>query len=187
MRRGYTLIELLIGLTVILVVGSIVFAIFVSTLRGTNKSVSLEAIRQNGSSAINQITKAVRNSKSFDGVSLDGLSDFTVRCVMPNGPTPPFTQYKGVQVTTFEDTAETYRCPLETENAIFKNNEPITDSGVVIAPFESCYFTCVQVSATSVPSIGIHFLLINKNQTGSADFDSSEIFSTTVSPRNFIR
>lgn len=187
MRRGYTLIELLVGLTVILAIGSIVFSIFVATLRGTNKSTSLEAIRQNGSSAINQIARAVRNAKSFDGVSLDGVSDFVASCVMPDGPTPPFTQYKGVRVTTFEDSVETYRCPSETETALFKNDEPITDSSVVTADYGSCYFTCVQTSATSIPTIGINFSLYNRNQTGSPDFDSEDTFSTAVAPRNFVR
>lgn len=185
--NGYTLVELLVGLTVIFAIGSIVFAIFISTLRGTNKSASLEAIRQNGSAATNQITRAVRNAKVFDGVSLDGTGNFSVSCVMSNGPTPPFTRYKGLSVTTFEDTVEVYRCPVDAETAIFKNNQPITDSAVVTVDAESCYFTCIQTTSTSVPVVGINFLLRTKNQTGSPDFDSQETFSTTVSPRNFVR
>lgn len=184
--RGYTLVELLVGLTVILAVGSIVFAIFVAGLRGANKSTSIEAIRQNGSSALNQITRAVRNAKTFNGVSLGGVSSFTASCVMPNGPTPPFTQYSAVSVTSFEDATDVYRCPSENETAVFKNNSPLTDESVSVVP-GSCYFTCVQTGVASAPSVGINFTLQNQVQTGSADIDSEATFTTTVSPRNFTR
>lgn len=184
---GFTLIELLVGLTIILAIGTMVFSIFVATLRSTNKSVSTNAIQQNGSYALSQMTRSIRNAKDFNGVSLSGGEPFTTSCVMAEGPTPPYTQYKAVKITNFDNQTEIYRCPIDDETEIFYNDQPLTNSDLVSTTPSSCFLTCIQATASSVPVIGIDFTMRNANQTGATDIDSSKHFQTTVSPRNFGR
>lgn len=186
-HKGFTLIELLVGLTIILAIGTMVFSVFVATLRSTNKSVSTTAVSQNGSHALNQIARSVRNSKQFGGVSLTGEVPFTSSCVMENGPTPPYIQYKAVRITNFDDAEEIYRCPVDDETGIYFNEESLINTDLVSASQATCSITCVQNTVSSVPVIGITFTLSTKNQTGSPDTDSSEKFQTTVSPRNYSR
>lgn len=184
---GFSLIELLVGLAIILAIGTMVFAIFVATLRSTNKSATTSAIEQNGSSAISQISRAIRNAKEFNGVSLTGDGIFTTSCVMEEGPTPPYTQYKAVKLTTFEDQEEIYRCPIDDETALYFNDEALTNADLVSTTAQSCSITCVQTTSSSVPVIGIDFTLTNVVQTGSSDTDTTKRFQTTVSPRNYSR
>jgi len=187
-KKGFSLIELLVGLLLMITVGSIVLTIFFATLRGANKTASLEAIRQNGSHAINQISRAIRSAKSFDGVSLNGVDTFSTYCVVPDGPTPPFIQYKAVQVTTFDDVTEVYRCPLDDEEGLYVNDQSLIDQGkVIVSPQNACYFICIQTASSGVPTIGINFTLSTNVQSSSPDIRSTLPFQTTVSPRNFAR
>lgn len=185
--KGFTLVELLVGLLLILTIGTIVFSIFTATLRGTNKSSSLNALRHSGSTAMDQITRAIRNAKEFNGVSLNGVDTFSEYCLVPDGQTEP-TQYKALMVTTFDDNTFVYRCPLNQEQGIYENFTPLIDTAeVVVNPQNSCYFTCLQSTTAGVPTIGIHFTLTPTGQTGTTDGDSRLEFETRVSPRNFAR
>lgn len=184
---GFTLVELLVGLLLILTIGTIVFSIFTATLRGTNKSLSLNALRQSGSTAMDQISRGIRNAREFNGVSLNGVDTFSEYCLVPDGQTEP-TQYKAVMVTTFDDEEVVYRCPINQEQGMYENFTPLMDTEtVVVNPQSACFFTCIQSTTAGVPTIGIHFVLTPKIQTGSADTESRLEFDTRVSPRNFVR
>src|SRR6266540_3152776 len=107
--QGYTLIELLAVMTIIVVVGVIVAGILVSSLRGGSKSNVLDNVRENGNFAITQISKMITYSQSFNGVSTDG-SFYTTNCApavstSPSpSPTPTATPtaYKYLKISSFD-------------------------------------------------------------------------------------
>lgn len=62
MRKGFTLVELLVVIAVLSLLGVLVLTIFTSSLRGSNKSQILLAIKQNGQSVLETMDKTIRNA-----------------------------------------------------------------------------------------------------------------------------
>ncbi len=182
-QGGYTLIELLAVMVVMVAVGIVVSAILVSSLRGSNKTTVLNDIRQSGSYPIIQMSKMIGFAKSFDGVSTDGVlyvTDCTSVAVGANTPTPtPVYQY--VKISTFDNSTIIFSCegnPL----TVASNGASLINTGQV--KVNSCSFSCTQSYVTQPPAIGIHFSL-SKNVSGNFVEQTATIpFDTTVSVRN---
>jgi len=62
---GYTLIELMIVVTVMAVVAVVAVNLFLSTLIGGGKSRALSVVKQNGDFALTQMEKMIRNAKEL--------------------------------------------------------------------------------------------------------------------------
>ncbi len=73
-KKGFTLIELLVVILVIFSVGVLISSVLFSALRGANKTNTIDTVRRNGNSAITQMSRMIRYSQSFNGVSTDGVS-----------------------------------------------------------------------------------------------------------------
>lgn len=188
LEEGFTLVELLAVMVVMVAVGIIVSSILVSSLRGTNKTSVINDIRQSGSYPVAQISKMIEFSKSFEGVSLSPLPEnYTTNCVPaadppPPEPTPTPTQYKYIKIALFDDSEVIFSCegdPL----SIASNGASLIDVDYVNV--DSCYFTCSQNYITQPPVIGIHFLLSKKASTNFSEQSVSIPFDTTVTVRNF--
>lgn len=189
---GFTLIELIISLFLIITIGSVVVSIFFSALRGSGRSSAITIVRQNGNSAMLEISRLIRSAKSFNGVSIDGVSEFSQSCVSSSvsalTPTPTPAQYAGIQVTAFDNGIVTIKCPTGSETAITSNSADLVDTGVVsVSSYPSCSFTCYQASDTDLPTIGISFILQSNTIAGSIDAPVTLPFQTTIVPRNFVR
>lgn len=63
-KRGFTLVEMLVVISLLSVVGVIILTIFSNTLKGTNKSQIISLIKQNGQSALENMDKTIRNAES---------------------------------------------------------------------------------------------------------------------------
>lgn len=68
-KNGFTLIELLVVIMVLSFVGSLVVAILVTTLRGSNKTTTLTDVRQNADYALSTMAKMIRNSQTISACS----------------------------------------------------------------------------------------------------------------------
>ncbi|MCL4354625.1 type II secretion system GspH family protein [Patescibacteria group bacterium] len=184
LQRGYTLIELLAVMVVMTAVGIIVSAILVSSLRGTTKTTVLNNIRQSGSYPIIQMSKMIEFSKSFDGVSTDGLSyitDCTIAAVGATTPTPTPKQYQFVKISTFDNSTIIFSCegnPL----TIASNGASLINTEQV--KVNSCSFSCTQNYVTQPPTIGIHFSLSKNVTSNFSEQDVTIPFDTTISVRN---
>ena len=83
-QLAFTLIELLVVILVIFSVGTLITSVLFSALRGANKTNTIDLVRRNGNSAITQMSRMIRYSQSFDGVSIDGTpGSYTTSCVLP--------------------------------------------------------------------------------------------------------
>lgn len=193
--KGYTLIELLAVMVVLIVVGAVVGQILFSVLRGTNKANTLADVNQNGNYAISQISKMVRNAQSFGGVSTDNVT-YTADCVEPPSPTP-LPHYTYLQVTAFDGGTTTFACPPSPIPSppyvptISSNSASLLDTNAVeidtSSPNSACYFTCSQDSFSGSTNIGIYFALkqfSNTTITPVEEKTASVTFQTSVVLRN---
>ena len=211
-ESGFTLIELLAAMAALIVIGSIIAAILVNTLRGGNKTQSISIVRQNGEYALLQMSKMIRSARSFDGVSNNGTTfttceSATVGAGTPTPAVPPIDdqdRYKAIKVGLFDGGEVIFSCTatnvtppssIASTSALSNPQTVISllDTSVVTIPTGDdgqpvCYFTCFQSSASDYPTIGIVFSLEKKNQSAAiAESTASLSFQTTVAARNINR
>ena len=122
-ERGYTLVELLAVMVVLITVGTIVAGIIVSSLRGSNRSRSVGDVRQAGNSALIQMSKTIEYAKSFDGISQTAddanyITDCTALAQI---------QYKYLKITGFDNNQTVFACN-DTNNLISSNSADLVDS-----------------------------------------------------------
>lgn len=185
--KGFTLLEVLVSVVVVIVVSQITLGIITSALRGTNKVNTLSEVRQNGNYAILQMSRMIEFAKRFDGVSLDG-SSFSRNCVMSlpasPTPTPTLTPYSHIKITSFDDRATIFSC---TPTTIASNGASLINLDLVSLVPGSCYFTCFQERFTSNPLVGISITLKNITDSILAERRAPPPiqFQTSISVRNF--
>ncbi|MEK7551587.1 MAG: type II secretion system protein [Patescibacteria group bacterium] len=199
-KRGYTLVELLVAMILLITVGGIMAGIIVISLRGSNRSTNVNDIRQEGNYALSQMTKMITYAQTFEGIS-DGTKDvntgdlvYTKDCTV-NSPTH---QYSFLKISSFDQGKTTFVCStglqgdfiasygaaLTTWPLITGNNTPSVkyfneDKHTVSA----CYFTCIQENSSVTPNIGISFT-VQKPDTTIVENKVSLDFETTVGFRN---
>jgi type II secretory pathway pseudopilin PulG len=184
-QKGYTFIELLAVIMIMITVGTVIASILVSTLRSGNKNNSLSDIRQNGNSAILQMSKMIEYAKSFDGVSTDGL-DFT-SCITPTpiplSPTPTPVPYYFVKITSFDNNQTTFGCYNQILASI---SSTLGEVRLVSANTNAnCYFFCTQDSYSTSPTIQFILTLSTRNRGPLPENNASMSFNTSVTVRNY--
>lgn len=68
-KSGFTLVEMLVVMSVLSIVSVFILNIFTRTLRGSNKSQIISTIKQNGQSVLDAMDKTVRNADNIVCVS----------------------------------------------------------------------------------------------------------------------
>lgn len=189
-RRGFTLVELLASIIVLVAVGSVIAGIITSSLRGTNKTTTIENIRQSGNYALAQMSKNIEYARVFNGFSNDGIN-YVTNCPF-SAPTPPAqpqavrTNYNYIKVTPLSNNPITYNCTSSPVAAISANSDPLIDANVV--SLISCILVCVQTESTDAPIIKIGFTLGPKNSNNLLENSTPPIsFETSVTMRNYKR
>lgn len=182
---GFTLVELLASVIVLVAVGSVVAGIITSSLRGTNKTTTIENIRQNGNYALAQIAKNVEYAQIFNGVSTNGL-DYVTSCPFSLAPTPTpvTTSYSYIKVTPLNSGPIVYSCTSSSPLTITANDTSLIDTNSIA--LTECVIACVQAKATDIPVIRIGFKLGTKNPTGLVESTTPPIlFETSLTIRNY--
>lgn len=164
-ERGFTLIELLVTMGVIAVIGSIVFGILISALRGSTKTTVLSAVKQNGDDAISQMARTVRSATAVN--------------LLPCGNPSVATQT--ITVTQLDTTQKTFDCSGSTINA---NGTSLLDTNMVKLVPASCSIICSQQSATDTPIVQIQFSLMENNAGNFVEQKATVAFQTSVGLRN---
>lgn len=62
MEKGFTLAEILVVIAIVAIVGTILVLIFTNTLRGSNKSQILSAMKQNGQAVLDSMGRIIRSA-----------------------------------------------------------------------------------------------------------------------------
>ncbi len=187
-QGGFTLVELLAVMVVLVTIGGIIGTILFGVLRGNNKTNALAVVRQNGVYATRQMAKMLRDARSFDGVSTDNVT-YTTLCGATSGsltptPTPTPVDYKYIKITSFDDEQTVFSCSTA---GVSSNSASLVDTAAV--HIDSCTITCLRPTLSNYPTINISLSLsatsggtvqLQENQ-GTIDFQSS------VSMRNINR
>jgi prepilin-type N-terminal cleavage/methylation domain-containing protein len=206
-KLGFTLIEILVAIAVVLVVGGIIASVLTITLRGSNKATSLDIVRRNGNYAIEHVSRTIRYAKSFEGVStgiisgsteLSPYASYTTNCVTSTiTPTPPPVNYKYVKVEAFDGGMTVFSCipydPLVTgstgeiasisANVSGDNISHLIDTDAVRV--NSCKITCSQDNLFSPPTITFGFDLVKMGAGNFAENKAQVPFQTSITVRNY--
>lgn len=171
-NRGYTLIELLAVIIILITVGTIITSILVTSLRGGNKSNTTNDVRQNGNYVISQMSKMILYAKSFDGVSTDGVN-YVTDCINQ----PPVV-YKYIKISSFDGGQTRFSCANGT---IASGSANLLSSNFSVT---SCSFLCTQSNFLSAPTININFTLSKANAGFFVENQTTIPFETSITPRN---
>ncbi|HVZ66890.1 MAG TPA: prepilin-type N-terminal cleavage/methylation domain-containing protein [Patescibacteria group bacterium] len=165
-NKGYTVVELLAVVSILVIISGIISSILYSTLRGSNKVKVTTEVTQNGTYAMSIITKTINDSRNVtqvDGVDIDDCT------ASPSGKSITFQRLDG-STTTFSCSA----------GDIASNSASIINTNTVQVDDASCIFTCYQKADDlyALPVIGVNFKIEDKNATaeesqGSANFENS--------------
>jgi type II secretory pathway pseudopilin PulG len=178
---GYSLIELVVVMVVLLVVGGLIVGVVTSALRGGTKTKITNDIAQNGNYSLSVITNIISNAQKFISINSGSpVSGVLTRCDIDtaSGTSGPFTGDK-ITVQGFDGGITVFAC--NSDGTISSNSASLTDVSQVKA--ESCSFTCFQSDIYSSPRIDIAFILSNASGE-TTESKGSASFNTSVSFRN---
>lgn len=175
---GFTLIELIVVISIVAVIAALVTGVLFSALRGSSKTNVLADVKENGNYVLSVIGRTLRFAKSFEGVSTDGTV-FTTSCAAG-------TKYKAVKITSFDSGDIEFSC---TETTITSNGTPLLNASLVVLnqsipqSLDRCSFTCIQ-NGSDYPTIGVQFLLTDRNTSTLVENKAALFFQSSVTLRN---
>lgn len=73
-QKGFSLLEILVVLTVFVIIAAIANQVFFSTLRGTSKSEATSLVKQNGNYAISVMDRSLKNAQRLTECLADRVS-----------------------------------------------------------------------------------------------------------------
>lgn len=174
LQKGFTLVEMLAVIIVLVTVGGIVFGVLFASLRGSNRATLLSDVQDNGDYALTEMARVIRFSQAV--VTPDS-------CVL--GPTPTPISTTSITVRNVDRSLVTYSCTTGSNGTIASNGANLIDTRAV--KVTSCSFTCSQNSIYEAPTIGISFTLNKKVTSSNVDSNAPVVFQTTVNLRNKIQ
>jgi len=176
-NKGYTVIELLAVVTIIVSVTGIIAALITQTLRGSSKTNITNQVAQVGSYTASVITNTIISAE--DVVAVDGNN--VIDCTQnPTG--------SSIELLISEQEGTVlYQCANDT---ISSNSASLIDTTrlkIDTNTPSACYFTCLQQNNDpyTPPSIEFGFTLTQKSDTALFENRESAPFTTSVLMRNY--
>ena len=191
-NKGYTLIELLAVIIVMVSVGTVITSIMVSALRGGNKSQTTNEVRESGNYVISQMSKMIAYGQTFCGLSVDNNEGTALGDCDVNGAnestyvtdctTNPSQVYNYVRVKSFDGGKTIFSCP----DVAFGTTTISSNSAAMLASsftITNCSFVSTQPNSSVPPTIDISFTL--SESSGVFTEKQAQIpFETSVTIRN---
>lgn len=177
-NKGFSLIELLVGIAIIITATTIVLSIIVSSFRISSKTTSNSVIRQNGSYAMSQMSRMLQFADSFEGAG-------DVDAATPDVQYQPLCSDSGDQYNYLKIKYKGLQKVLSCTNSgiAIDGNSIIDSTGKISVVPDSCSFICSQTPGSG-PVIRIDFSLKYGSETSSPEKSANTDFSTTVKMRN---
>ena len=146
---GFTLIELVVVMGVLITIGVITVSVLINSLRLNNKTYVIAHVRDNGQYAITQMSNMIRYASRLDEPTTCQVA-----------PPFPLAQFDHIKITNYNGGQTVFRCENSaTPIYISSNSAAIINPDAVKIPVGACYFTCYKTSQIDAPTIGIHFEL----------------------------
>lgn len=165
MKKGWTLIEILVVIGILGVIAIIATNLFFSILRGSTKTRVLTEVKQNGNYAINVMERMIRNAEK-DSLRYDAGEGKWIEIKNPDGGTTLFT------------------CP-DSNNMIASNGASLTSNKVRVEDCTSTFTVAPGVEDVRPPAVTIDFTLMQAGTTTRPEEQASVNFKTTVILRNY--
>lgn len=167
---GFTLIEVLVVITILSIIGGVFTLSIVSFTTSRNKSSVLSEVKQNGDYALSLMEQNIRNSAP--PLSCNSPSNDRVILKSDTGSTQVIAC---VEVGTSNSRITIGPVGSETTN-------PTLVSRSIRVP--TCSFTCQTGSTVAADGVAISFSLSANSASAQVSQRSQETFSTTVYLRN---
>jgi prepilin-type N-terminal cleavage/methylation domain-containing protein len=177
MKKGYTLIELVVVVGILVVISSLVTGILYTTLRSTTKTTVTTNVSQNGSYALSTITNIITSSSEVLDVYNGEPGDFSDCTDSPQGSSIELQRLDG-GITTLACTDDTIASKSAEGSFNLLNTEAVQTTA-------NCSFTCKQSTVYDTPVIEINFSLIDKSTSSFKEDQASADFNTSVVLRNY--
>ena len=171
MKKGFTLLEILITVGIAGVMGILITQVFFTTARTNSKTEILKDVKQNGEYALGIMERMIRNSlqvSSACGALGSTLSEIDI--LNPNGDTTTFACLVDGSVTRIASTSGTGATQFLTSSNVTIGNDP-------------CTFVCT-ASVDRGSEVTISFSLSQAGSSLEAFETASVFFQTTASSRN---
>jgi type II secretory pathway pseudopilin PulG len=183
--NGYTLVELLAVIFILVAVGTLISSILTSVLRSSNKGTNTEAVRTNGNNAISQMSKMITYAQKLEGVSVSGNFNDPTQYQADCSSQPATTKYYYLRIKSFDTGITTFACANSQISSISSVLVPTIFTYLVDPTLStSCYFQCLQASAGAPAKIDI---VLDITATSTAVFSENQAtmhFETSVLTRN---
>lgn len=169
-RAGFTLVELLAVIAITGVVGTMMFGVLFTTLRGADKSESVGKLQENGNFALSQMSRMVRFAQELQ---------YPDTCYQSTSPAPVITS--SITILNADNYSTTFACDIAA-GTIASNSATLLDPATV--SMTACSFSCTQATPYDAPSLTISFTLNKKDSNAFVENNSPVQFQTTVILRN---
>lgn len=176
-NSGYTIIELLAVVTILVAVAGIIAALITQTLRGSSRTTVTNNVSQAGNYVTSVISNSIISAKNVVAVGGEDVSDCTQN---PTGNSIELliSDRRGTVI---------YACENDT---ISSNSASLIDTNrlrIDTADSSACYFTCRQYSNDpyTPPVIEFGFTLTQKEEEALFESRSQAPFSTSALMRNY--
>lgn len=169
---GYTIIELLAVISILVIISGVISGILYSALRGSGKTRITTDISQNGNYAMSVISNIIIDSASVTQIDGVDISDCTAS---PSG--------SSITLKRLDGSYTSLSCSGAT---IASNSASLINTNEVQIEEGSCVFSCMQGSldSYSVPVVGVTFTIRDKD-SGTFESQGSAVFNNSISLRNF--
>lgn len=142
-NKGFSLIEILVVISIFSIVGILSTRAVLLTMRGAKKSESQVKVRENVNYALSIIERQIRNSE--DVSPCPNTSELKLDYVSSDG------------IPTF------FSCTVGASGKISSGSATLTSSDVSIT---DCSFTCTQTSSNNPPIVNVSIIAEDKTATG---------------------
>lgn len=172
--NGYTIIELLAVISILIIISGIISGILYSTLRGSSKARITTEVTQNGNYALSLISNIIVDSTNVTHIDGVPILDCTT--------TPPGSG-KSITLARLDGGTTTLACE---SNTISSNSASLINTNKVQVEEDSCFFYCTQTTNDpyAIPILEVTFNVRDKD-TGLFESQASSTFNTSVSIRNY--
>lgn len=172
-KAGFTLVEMLAVVAIFIVIGTVALSILLTSFRTSGKTDIVTAVQQNGSYALTQMSKTLRNARGL-------IAPF---------PCTGSVVVSSISLVTPDNQQVTYSCLLSNNPpTISSNSASLLDTSTVV--LSSCQFTCSQASKSDLPIVTVSFSLTQKSTSALAEKIASTgavPFQTSIVLRNITR
>lgn len=177
-NTGFTLLEILISLSIAGIMGILLAQVFFTTARTNGKAEVLKDVKQNGEFALGIMERMVRNALEVNSSCLSGGATLqSIEIHNPDGGTTTFGCIVDNSVTRIASISADGQTQFLTSRNVTIGGNSCSDAD------NSLSFVCSPV--VDAPSnVTVSFILTEAKNSTSETESARASFKTTVAPRN---